>query len=126
MRQDGSHEARAIGGDKLGVTDRLTRNERHTGDRAREFYCRVRAVGSTNEIGAGSCLRPCLPFNLVGRQRLSEADVGFRDKHLDGRSMYDLRHDDLVASGRQVGSEPAGHDRQAEDEQACGGLAYAE
>ena len=87
--QDRRHEAGSVGPDQLLLADRLAGDEGRARDRARHLRGGVGAFAAANKGVAGRRGRPGLPLQVVGLERLAEADVGLGDENVDRRQLGD-------------------------------------
>ena len=125
-RQDRGHEAGAVGPDQLLLPDRLAGDERRARDRARDLGLGIRAIAALDEGGAGGRRRPGLPLQILGLDRLAEADVDLRHENLDRLQLHDGcgRRRLVIGPARQIRGYTAGTECDGQDDNS-GGVHYA-
>ena len=91
-------------------------------DRTDDLLDGVGTLAAANEIVASGGRRPGLPLHVLGRDRLAEADVVFRDQDVDGLQLNDRcsRQRFVVRPAREVGGNSAGTDGDGQHDNACG------
>ena len=121
-RQDRGHEAGSVGLDQLLLADRLAGDEGGARDRAGDLGRRIRPFVAADEDVARGRRRPGLPLQVLGLDRLAEADVGLGDENVDGRQLRDRRGRSrlVVGSARKICGNAAGADGDGQDDNACG------
>ena len=88
---------------------------------ARDVFGRFRAFGALDEGAAGGRRRPGLPLQIVGLDRLTEADVALGDQHVDRLQLRDGRGSRLVVRpARKICGYAAGNDGNGKNCDACG------
>src|SRR5450432_2490991 len=77
---------------------------------------------TADERIAGIRGRPGLPLQILGLERLTERDVGFRHENVDRRQLSDRRRRGRLVSGptRKIGSDAAGAEGDGKNHYACG------
>ena len=120
--QDRRHEAGSVGLDQLLLADRFAGDEGRARDRAGDLRGGLGAFAAANEAVAGRRRRPCLPLQIVGLQRLAEADVGLRDENVDRRHLGDRfgRTRFVVGPAREIGGNAAGTKSDDQDHNTGG------
>jgi hypothetical protein len=80
------------------------------------------ALVAADETVAGGRGRPGLPLQILGLDRLAEADVGFRDENVHGLQLRDRRRGAgfVVGSAREICGNAAGTESDGQDDNACG------
>src|SRR6476620_1917580 len=120
--QDRGHEARSVRLHQLLLADRLAGDEGGTRDFADDLGRRIGPLAAANEDVAGRRRRPGLPLQVLGPDRLAEADIGFGDEHVYSwqlRNRRDRRRL-VVRSTGEICGNAAGTDSDGQNDNACG------